>query len=167
MMAVANVTKDPDRLMLVLTAEFDAPVDRVWQVWEDPRELERWWGPPSYPATVVDHDLRVDGRITYFMTGPEGDVHHGWWRVLQVRPPSLLEFEDGFADADGTVNRALPTTVTRVTLEAAPPTATKMVLVTTFASLEVMEQVLEMGAEEGLRQAVGQIDAVLTNGAMP
>ena len=38
-------------LTLTITAEFNAPVTRVWELWENPRLLERWWGPPTYPAT--------------------------------------------------------------------------------------------------------------------
>ena len=54
-MTVTDVRKDPAAASMAITAEFDAAADQVWQLWEDPRLLERWWGPPSYPATVVDH----------------------------------------------------------------------------------------------------------------
>lgn len=40
------------------------------------------------PATVVDHDLRPGGTVNYFMTGPEGDQPHGYWRVLAGAPSS-------------------------------------------------------------------------------
>jgi hypothetical protein len=52
-MTVMAVQKDPQNLTMTLTAEFDAPPMRVWQLWSDPRQLERWWGPPTYPATVT------------------------------------------------------------------------------------------------------------------
>src|SRR5918995_434428 len=52
-------------------------VRRAWQLWADPRQLERWWGPPGYPATFVDHDLTVGSRATYYMTSPEGEKHSG------------------------------------------------------------------------------------------
>ena len=45
---------------------------RVWQLWADPRLLERWWGPPGFPATFEHHDLTPGGTITYFMSGPDG-----------------------------------------------------------------------------------------------
>ena len=86
-MTVTTITKDPEAATMTVTAEFDAPVERVWQLWADPRQLERWWGPPTYPATVVDHDLSAGGRVAYFMTGPEGEQHHGWWRVVAADPP--------------------------------------------------------------------------------
>ena len=67
-MSVTHVDKDLDALTLTMTAEFAAPLDAVWQVWADPRKLERWWGPPTHPATFVAHDLRPGGRMHYFMT---------------------------------------------------------------------------------------------------
>ena len=63
-MTVKSVQKDPKALTMTITAELDATVERSWQLWADPRQLERWWGPPTYPATVVDHDLNPGGRIT-------------------------------------------------------------------------------------------------------
>lgn len=89
-----SVEKDAESLTMTIIAQSDAPTTRVWQVWQDPRQLERWWGPPTYPATVVCHDLTPGGSVTYFMTGPEGDTHHGWW-VSAVEAPRYLEFIDG------------------------------------------------------------------------
>jgi len=64
-MTVIAVDRDPVALTLTIVAEFDEPAERVWQVWSDPRQLERWWGPPKHPATVVDNDLATGGGVTY------------------------------------------------------------------------------------------------------
>ncbi|MGH9251306.1 MAG: SRPBCC family protein [Acidimicrobiales bacterium] len=159
-MTVKDVTKDPATLTMVVTAEFDAPVERVWQLWADPRQLERWWGPPTYPATVVDHDLVPGGTVTYFMTGPEGDKHGGWWRVLAVDAPHSLEVQDGFSDDTGSPNPDMPSTIMRVVLSEQGG-GTKMVMTSTFPSLEAMERLTDMGMEEGLRAAMAQMDEVL------
>ena len=159
-MTVTNVHKDPEALTMAITAELDAPVDRAWQLWADPRQLERWWGPPTYPATVEDHDLTPGGRVTYFMTGPEGDVARGWWEVLAVEAPHRLELVDGFADEDGRPNDAMPTTRTVVTLRERDG-RTLMAIETQFGSLEEMERLVSMGMEEGITLAVGQIDGIL------
>ncbi|MGH9216204.1 MAG: SRPBCC family protein, partial [Acidimicrobiales bacterium] len=142
------------------TAEFNAPIERVWQLWADPRQLERWWGPPTYPATVVDHDLVPGGTVTYFMTGPEGDKHGGWWRVLAVDAPQSLEVQDGFADDTGAPNPDMPVTTMRVVLSEKGG-VTQMVMTSTFPSLEAMEQLINMGVEEGLRAAMAQMDEIL------
>jgi uncharacterized protein YndB with AHSA1/START domain len=160
-MTVTDVQKNPEALTLTLTARFDAPPTRVWQVWQDPRLLERWWGPPTYPATVADHDLTPGGAVTYFMTGPEGDKHHGWWRILSVDAPHRLEFEDGFGDDSGRPDPNLPVMTVRVELAADGETATVMTVESTFLTLEAMEQVVSMGAVEGMSAAMGQIDALL------
>ena len=41
-MTVTNILKDAESLTMTINATFDAPVERVWQVWNDPRQLERW-----------------------------------------------------------------------------------------------------------------------------
>ncbi len=41
-MTVVSTHKDAEALTLTFVAEFDAGVERVWQVWQDPRQLERW-----------------------------------------------------------------------------------------------------------------------------
>jgi uncharacterized protein YndB with AHSA1/START domain len=160
-MSVTNITKHPDTMTMFVTAEFDAPVERVWQVWADPRLLERWWGPPTYPATVVEHDLTPGGAVTYFMTGPEGDRHHGWWKVHTADQPRLLSFVDGFADDTGTPNPDMPTTETTVRLDDRPAGGTQMVIESVFPSLEAMEQMIAMGMEEGITAAIGQIDGLV------
>jgi uncharacterized protein YndB with AHSA1/START domain len=159
-MSVISVDKDFDRLTLTLVAEFDAPVERVWQLWADPRQLERWWGPPSHPATVERHDLVPGGDVTYFMTGPEGEKHRGWWRVTSVDPPKSLEFTDGFADQDGTPVADMATTTVQVQLSERDG-GTRMVLRSVFDSRDHMEQVVNIGAPEVLRESVGQMDALL------
>ena len=111
-MTVTALHKDPTTLTMTVHAEFDARVERVWLLWADPRQLERWWGPPTYPATVEQHDLSPGGTVTYFMKGPAGDRHRGWWRVIEVEEAHLLVVEDGFADEHGKPNPALPTTRT-------------------------------------------------------
>ncbi|WP_261556372.1 SRPBCC family protein [Frankia tisae] len=160
-MTVIDVQQDPAGRTLKISTRFDAPPARVWQIWQDPRQLERWWGPPTYPATVIDHDLSPGGSVTYFMTSPEGDKHYGWWRVTSAEAPHRLEFEDGFADDAGRPNLDLPTTTVRVQLTADGEAATVMTIESNFPSTEAMEQMVAMGMVEGMSAALGQIEALL------
>jgi uncharacterized protein YndB with AHSA1/START domain len=160
-MTVTDVRKDPQALTMTVTAEFDVPIERAWRLWEDPRLLERWWGPPTYPARFVEHDLRAGGRMSYYMTGPEGDRSHGWWRVNVAEPPRHIELEDGFADADGQPNPEMPTMQMQVDLSERAGGGTQMEIVTSFPSEEAMQQLLTMGMEDGMREALGQIDELL------
>ena len=159
-MSVTSIEKDFDRLTLVVVADFDATPERVWQLWADPRKLERWWGPPSYPATVQQYDLTPGGDVSYFMTGPEGEKYRGWWRVTSVNPPKSLEFRDGFADQDGNPAPDMPTTTVSMQLTEHGG-GTRMELRTVFDAREAMERLDSMGMTEGMREAVGQMDALL------
>jgi uncharacterized protein YndB with AHSA1/START domain len=166
-MTVTAVTKNPDELSMTLTAEFDATPDRVWQLWADPRQLERWWGPPTYPATFTKHDLAPGSRVEYHMTGPEGDQPKGYWDVLEADAPHRLVVRDGFSNDDGTPNDDMPRGEMRVTIESVNDGRTQMSIVSIFPTAEAMEQLLAMGQEEGLREAVGQIDAILAEDVPP
>ena len=160
-MTVTAFEKNPEKLSMTVTAEFDASPDRVWQLWADPRQLERWWGPPTYPATFTKHDLAPGSRVEYHMTGPEGDQPKGYWDIVEVQPPHRLVFNDGFANDDGTPNTDLPVGVAIVSIEEIGSGRSRMTLESIHPSAEAMEQVLAMGQEEGLKQALGQIDAIL------
>ena len=166
-MTVTAVRKNADALTMTIDAEFEASPERVWQLWADPRQLERWWGPPTYPATFTRHDLTPGSRVEYHMTGPEGDQPRGYWEVVEVDPPRSLVFRDGFANEDGTPNDDLPVTTARVMIQEIRDGRTRMTIESVFPSSEAMEQILAMGAEEGLTQAIGQIDAILAEDAVP
>ena len=160
-MTVISVAKDAVARTLTITAQFDAPIARVWQVWSDPRKLERWWGPPGYPATVTEHDLAPGGTVAYAMTGPDGERHRGVWRVRAVDPPHELEVEDAVADADGTPSTDKPSAVMRIALTELPGGGTQMVLTVAWAGDEGMEWMLATGTDAGMTAAVGQIDELL------
>jgi uncharacterized protein YndB with AHSA1/START domain len=113
-MTVIAVRKDPQRLTLTIEAEFDTSVERIWRLWADPRQLERWWGPPTYPATFTKHDLAPGSRVEFHMTGPAGDQPHGYWDILEVEPPRRILFRDACANVDGTPNTDMPTSMIRV-----------------------------------------------------
>lgn len=155
-----SVTKDPKTLAMTVVSEFPVPIERVWTAWADPRQLERFWGPPQWPATFVEHDFVVGGKASYYMTGPDGTKSYGWWRFLRVDAPRSFEIQDGFADETGKPNTKMPGTHMRMSLDAIEG-STRMTIVSTFSSLEAMEQLLAMGMEEGLKAALGQMDAVL------
>ena len=169
-MTVTAVRKDPEKLTMTLDAEFDASPDQVWNLWADPRKLERWWGPPTYPATFMTLDLRAGGRASYYMTGPDGVqvTPHGYWEIVTAEPPNRIEILDGFANADGTPNEDMPGPGgMNVTIEPIGEGRTRMTIENVFPDQGAMEQLLAMGQEEGMTQAVGQIDAILAEDATP
>jgi uncharacterized protein YndB with AHSA1/START domain len=160
-MPVTDVEHDLDTRTLTITADFAAPLERVWAVYDDPRQLERVWGPPTHPATFVDHDLRPGGRMNYFMTSPEGEKYYGYWDVTDVAAPTQFRFNDGFALNESFArNTELPES-TNVYSFAETDGGTRATFVATYATAEALETVLSMGVVEGASSAINQIDDLL------
>lgn len=162
-MPVIDVAKNLDNRTLVITAEFAAPIARVWQIYADPRQLEQVWGPPTHPATVVEHSLTPGGRLHYYMTAPDGEKYYGGWRVLTVDEPHQFAFEDFFADSTFQPTHGLPVGQCVFAFEEAGD-GTRATFTTTYPSVEALQQVLDMGMEEGAIQSTNQIDALLARG---
>ena len=160
-MPVTDVQHDLDALTLTITADFAAPVERVWEVYADPRQLERVWGPPGYPATFVDHELAPGGRMTYFMTSPEGEKYYAYWTVTDVHEPSRFDFKDGFAlDETFAPNPEMPEAANSYSFSASDG-GTRATFVGTYASAGDLQKVLDMGVVEGSTLAINQIDDLL------
>ncbi|ANF32069.1 polyketide cyclase [Leifsonia xyli] len=158
-MTVIESTKDPEALTLTIVSEYDAPQERVWQLWSDPRQLELWWGPPGYPATFEVFEFEPGGRATYYMSLPEGGKAWGWWRFVEIEPTGRIAIDDGFAEEGGAPAPGEPGRM-MATLEERDG-RTRMTILNQFASTAQMNELLEMGQEQGMTLALDQIDAIL------
>lgn len=154
-MPLSSVTKDAAKLTLTVVGDYSAPQKRLWDAFADPRQLERFWGPPAFPATFTRHDFKVGGRAEYFLTLPEGQKWNGSWKFTAVNPISFFEAHDGEDNAE---DENMPASM-KFTFETTP-TGSRMTIVTQFSSIEAMEQTIP-GMEEGLRAAMPQLDVVL------
>lgn len=161
-MPITSVSKDPGTLTMTVVAHFPVPLERLWNAYADPRQLERFWGPPTYPASFTRHDMYVGGRSEYAMTGPEGDVSRGYWEFLAVEPMQRMEVLDGFAAEDGSANDGMPSMRMVFDFEALSE-GSRVTTTTYFNSLDELEQLLAMGMEEGSVAAMGQMDQVLAD----
>jgi uncharacterized protein YndB with AHSA1/START domain len=162
-MPLTNVASDPAARTVTLTGEFDAPVERAWQLYADPRQLEQWWNPPGYPLTITDHDLSVGGLLRAHVSAPDGQKVQAYWRIISVDPPRGMEWEDGFLDDQGEPNPAIPPTTMRLTLAERLGGGTLMTIVVGFLSAADMQAYLDMDIEEQMRVTFGQADVLLSS----
>lgn len=161
-MPITSVTKDSEALTMTVVADFPVPLERLWNAYADPRQLERFWGPPTYPARFTRHDMYPGGRSEYAMTGPEGDVSRGYWEYLDVTPLVSFEVLDGFANPDGSANTQMPS-MRMVFAFAGTDDGSRVSTTSYFNSVAELDQLLSMGMEEGLKAAMGQMDDVLAD----
>jgi uncharacterized protein YndB with AHSA1/START domain len=161
-MPITSVEKDLDQLTLTIVADFAAPLDRLWDAYVDPRQIERFWGPPTYPSTFLRHDAAVGGRSVYRMTGPEGDTHYGCWEWTHVDAPTSFDIIDWFADETGAPNTDMPGMHVSFVFEATD-TGSRLTTTSRFDSLDQLQQLLDMQMLEGTKEAMSQIDGVLAD----
>ncbi|WP_029265172.1 MULTISPECIES: SRPBCC family protein [unclassified Microbacterium] len=159
-MPVTDVTTDAENLTMTVVADFAAPIDRVWSAYSDPRQLERFWGPPGWPATFTAWDHTVGGRAVYSMNGPRGEKSSGAWEFVSIDAPNGFEVIDSFVDEEGKPLDGFPAQRMSFSFE---PTAegTRVVTTSHFDSVDALEQVVEMGQVEGIKMAMAQLDTVL------
>ena len=154
-MPLTSVMKDQSKLTFTVVGDYPMSQQRLWDAFADPRQLERFWGPPFAPVTFTRHDFKVGGRSEYFLALPDGGKWSGSWKYTVVNPTSSFEANDGEDNAE---DPNMPSGM-KFTFETTP-TGSRMTCVTRFSSLEAMEQSAD-GMVEGLRAAIPQLDAIL------
>lgn len=159
-MPVISVTTDPEALTMTLVAEFAAPVRRLWRAFTDPDQLNRFWGPPGWPASFTDFDMTPGGRARYAMMSPQGEVSTGGWEFTAVDEEHRFEVLDSFLNGDGEVLEGTPTMRVEFLFEPIDQ-GSRLTNITYFDSLEALEQIVAFGAVEGSTLAINQLDAVL------
>lgn len=164
-MSVTAIT-DAEKLTLTMTAELDAPRERVWQLWADPRQFERWWGAPGYPATATALDLRNGGKVEFHLTGPEGDMPVNVWEVVEADPPQKLILRDAIVDDNDVPTDEGPTSFT-VTFEQLEAGRTRMSILSKFPNTDALQAALDMDMDKGLEWNVSQMNDILASEKVP
>ncbi len=164
-MTVISTDRDETNLVFTIVAEFDAKIERVWQIWADPRMLELWWSPTTSPATFETHEFEPGGVAHYYMLGSHGQKVRGRWSITAIDAPRTLSFDDGFADANWDSIEDMGTAHAVVDLMDLGG-RTRMTTTMTFDTADQMQPMAEMKMDEGLRAAMCQIDGILVGPAL-
>lgn len=89
----------------VISREFDAPRERVWQAWTEPERLQQWFSPKGFTVIAAKLDLRPGGTYHYGMRMVDGKEIWGKWLVREVKAPERLVFVNTFSDPQGGLGR--------------------------------------------------------------
>ena len=99
MAARDNVVEVPTE-ELVIERVFDAPRERVFDVFTQPEHLQKWWGPKMVGISVTEFDARPGGKIFIGERAPSGAMVYIAGEVREIERPSRVVFGIHFADAD-------------------------------------------------------------------
>ncbi len=157
-----SIQRDLENKTLTIERRFNAPLDRVWRAYTDPRILDQWWAPKPWQTETIGMDFRAGGYWHYAMNGPEGEQHFGRMDFSEIKARRHYVALDVFADASGDAVPDMPKQ-TFVTSFIDEGKKTKVIVVVDYESVEDMQKVIEMGMEEGLTMAQDQLEELLAS----
>lgn len=87
---------------VVIERIFDISADHIWQMWTDPEQFKKWYGPQGFRVSVADMDLHVGGKRLICMASPDGSMK--MWTTgefVEIEPNQRLVYTESPADEDG------------------------------------------------------------------
>lgn len=153
-------TKDETNKKIHVVREFDAPVEKVWEAWTKPELLDQWWAPKPWKTNTRSMDFREGGRWNYTMDGPEGERHFCMVDYKTIIPKKSFTGLDAFTDEQGNISKEFPSMHWKCDFTPTP-NGTRVNVEVSFASLEDMNKIIEMGFQEGFEAAHGNLDELL------
>lgn len=167
-MGDTKVTKDLQKRELTIERVFNASRDRVWDAWTNPGELAQWWGPRGWETTIKEFDFRPSGAWHYCMKcvdENQGEFYgqESWGKALyqEINEPDSFVYEDYFSDAAGTLNKEMPVTIITMTFTEEDG-KTKVTSRGVYESEAALQQVVDMGIEQGIVQTLDRLEEFVT-----
>lgn len=155
-------TKDPSGNKLIVTRDFNAPLEKVWKAWTDRDQLDIWWAPKPWKANTMSMDFKDGGQWLYVMAGPAGEEH--WCKVdfQTIEPQKNFTTRSSFCDKNGNTNADMPTMhwFIRFTSTGAGTAITVEII---FDSKADLEKIVEMGFKQGFTMGLGNLDELLVH----
>jgi uncharacterized protein YndB with AHSA1/START domain len=144
---------------IVLTRIIDAPRERVFQAWTDPKQLARWWGPKCFTNPVCEVDARPGGALRIVMRAPDGAEYPMKGVFQEVVEPERLVFTNIAVDQQG--NHILEgfTTITFVDHEG----KTKLTVQTGAVAMVGYAAAYLEGMEAGWTQSLESLEELVAN----
>ncbi len=154
-MTIAVAT--PNDLEIVLTREFAAPRQLVFDAHTRPELLRRWFGPHGWRLVVCEIDLRPGGTWHYVIDGPDGVSMTLRGQYVEIDPPAWLVTTESNVDCYA---RAVHESVNTMEL-AEHGGRTTLTTTVRFPTREIRDAVLASGMEHGVAQGYDRLAALL------
>ncbi|ELZ05275.1 SRPBCC family protein [Natrialba asiatica] len=135
---------------LTIRRRFDAPLERVWEAWTDPDQVDQWWGPDGFTTTTDEMEVRPDGVWQFVMVGPDGDEYQNRIVYDEIVEPERLAYTHG-SDDDPEQFRVA------VTFEESDGGGTELTMEMRFGSADELDEAVEFGADDGAKQTLERL----------
>jgi len=151
---------DKKKNTLTIRREFLAGRQLVWDCYTKRELLDQWFAPEPLTTKTKSMEFREGGHWHYAMVEPNGTEYWGWTDYVKIKPIDFYTTLDAFSNADGEINKDLPRAEWRVTFTDKGENALVETIVT-YKSLAELEQVIQMGMEQGMMATLQKLDQLL------
>jgi uncharacterized protein YndB with AHSA1/START domain len=159
----------PSDLEIVMTREFDAPRQLVWEAMTRPDLVRRWmFTPPGWVWATCEMDVRVGGKFCWAWKGPDGEIALTiWGEHLEVQPPTRIVHTEYMTmgpaiDKQGGSGIDCPPWELIATLELTEEAdSTHMRMTMVFPSKDARDAALASGMEQGMAAGYASLDEYL------
>jgi uncharacterized protein YndB with AHSA1/START domain len=153
-MTTAHTVSDTSDREIIITREFDAPRELVWEAITNPKHVVNWWGPRGFSTTIEHMDFRPGGTWKQVMHGPDGTNYPNQSVFKEIVKPERIVYAHGGGKEGG---KDLHFTMTW-TLDTIAPGKTRVTIHQVYATAEDCNFVAkEYGAIEGGKQTLERL----------
>ncbi len=146
---------------IVITREFAAPRQLVWDVWTQPKHIEKWFGPKGFDTRVEKLDFKVGGSSVYVMIGPDGTEYPSNGVFKEIVPIEKIvttdEFGEGVEKIEALKNVDLPQGMVSTFLFDDLGARTKLTIITAHPTVEDREKHEAMGVVDGWNSSLDKL----------
>lgn len=155
-----SLAADMQTGQISIRREFDAPKALVWDWYAKSELLDRWFAPTLLTARTKTMDFRERGHRHFAMVEPDGKEHWSRFDYLEINPKDSYCARDAFSNSDGDICENVPISLWEVTFEDRSA-HTVVQIVATYETVEAMQQVRDIGMEEGMKLTLNRLDKLL------
>ncbi|MDM7922391.1 MAG: SRPBCC domain-containing protein [Pyrinomonadaceae bacterium] len=159
-----DFTVNKETKTVVITAQFDAPRDLVWDAYTKPELLDQWWAPRPWASRTKHMEFREGGRRFYAMVSPEGVERWALQKYTSITPKTNFKLFNTFADENE--NPELPGSDWDLNFSEQDGKTTVNVSIYN-ESLERLERMIAMGFTEGTAATFENLKELLSKLASP
>ena len=159
-----TATQQSKETEIVINREFTAPRQLVWDVWTQPKHIEKWFGPKGFDTRVEKFDFKVGGRATYVMVRPDGKEYPGTGVYKEIVPIEKIvttdEFGEGFEESHPDMD--LPQGMVTTALFDDLSDKTKLTLIISHPTVEDRKKHEAMGVVDGWNSSLDKANEYIT-----
>lgn len=153
-----NKNSNTKKREILLSREFDAPPELVFEAFSKPEHIGQWWGPNGFTTTTKSMEFKVGGEWIFTMHGPDGTDYPNHIVYTEIKKPELLKY-DHYGHKDEEDVPHFKATIVFKDQDG----RTKVNMRMLFPTAEARNEAAEFGAVEGGKQTLNRLEKYLTN----